>query len=144
MSSPEQETFDCAAYGPEGREAGALCFMSGELHERVCEDQAQCQEAMTAERQRVFSKIQAGAAAGDPDMTYLAAEFTHPDQLLGGQLEEPQACPHESWWYDDTGNHGCLGCRLTHEFPHQPGDDPADCAEDDDECDGADRPQDRR
>ena len=78
------DDFDCDAYGPDGREVGALCFLSGELNTRVCASHAECTAAMTAERQRVFQRIQDGAARGDPDMVYLAGEFTSPEQLLGG------------------------------------------------------------
>ncbi len=73
----------CEAYGPEGREHGVLCFIA-EPGERACASQAECHEVMTAERQRVFRRIQEGAAAGSPDMAYLAGEFTSPGQLLGG------------------------------------------------------------
>ena len=76
--------WDCDAYGPDGREAGALCFLAVELNTRVCTSHAECTAAMTAERRRVFQRIQDGAARGDPDMVYLAGEFTSPEQLLGG------------------------------------------------------------
>jgi hypothetical protein len=39
------------------------------------------------------------------------------------------ACPHPDWGYDDRGNHWCLTCPLRHDFPHEPGQDPADCDE---------------
>lgn len=79
--------FDCTAYGPDDRKVGALCFISGELHERVCANLDQCREAVTSERQRVFRRIQEGAAQGDPVMVYLAGEFTEPGQILGGSEE---------------------------------------------------------
>ena len=50
-------SWDCDAYGPDLREVGALCFLSGGLHVRVCESPDECREAMTAERQRVFRRI---------------------------------------------------------------------------------------
>ena len=76
--------WDCEAYGPDGREAGALCFLAGEAGTRVCASRAACSEAMTAERQRVFSRINELAAAGDPVCAYLAEEFSEPGQILGG------------------------------------------------------------
>ena len=78
------DDFACDAYGPDGREVGALCFLAGKLNTRVCTSHAECAEAMTAERQRVFRRIQDGAARGEPDMAYLAGEFSSPEQLLGG------------------------------------------------------------
>ncbi len=83
---PDTETtgqdWDCTAYGPEGRSFGALCFRSGQLGARACGSLAECEQVMEAERQRVYARIQEGAAAADPDMVYLAGEFTSPDQLL--------------------------------------------------------------
>ena len=74
----------CAAYGADGRGIGAVCFVSGELHVRVCASLAECRRVMAAERQHVFDRIREGAAAGDPDMVFLAGEFAGPDELLGG------------------------------------------------------------
>ncbi len=76
--------WDCEAYGPDGREAGALCFFASELGIRVCDSQERCHRAMLAERQRVFRRISERAAQGDPDMAYLAEVFTGPSQILGG------------------------------------------------------------
>jgi hypothetical protein len=76
--------FDCDAYGPGGREAGAVCFVAGVPGERVCASLDECRTVMSAERRRVWDRIQDGAARGDPDMMYLAGEFTSPEQLLGG------------------------------------------------------------
>ena len=73
----------CDAYGPEGREHGALCFLS-ETGKRVCGSPEECRIVMSAERRRVWGRIQEGAARGDPDMVFLAGEFTSPEQLLGG------------------------------------------------------------
>lgn len=75
--------FDCEAYGPEGREFGALCFTAGP-GERSCQSPGECHAVMDAERMRVFRRISEMAAAGDPVAAYLAGEFTSPDQLLGG------------------------------------------------------------
>jgi hypothetical protein len=77
--------FNCTAYGPEGRDLGALCFFSGELGSRACADLAECRERMAAERQRVFARIQELAADGDEVGIYLAGEFTSPEDLLGGE-----------------------------------------------------------
>lgn len=38
-------------------------------------------------------------------------------------------CLHLEWGWDDRGNHWCSDCRLWHDFPHEPGQDPALCAE---------------
>jgi len=83
--------FDCEAYGPDGRDFGALCFFAAGLNTRVCSSLAACHEAMAAERRRVWQRIQDGAARGEPDMVYLAGEFTSAEQLLsGGVLPEGQ------------------------------------------------------
>jgi hypothetical protein len=81
----DQQTWACDAYGPdpEVRAAGALCFFA-DTGKRLCASLEECREKMTAERQRVWQRIQDGAARGEPDMVYLAGEFTGPDQLLGG------------------------------------------------------------
>lgn len=88
---PAAGGWDCEAYGPEGVKVGALCFLSGELGERVCRTAAECSDQMGGERRRVFGVIQERAAAGDPDFEYLAQEFTSPDQLLGGGAGEGRA-----------------------------------------------------
>jgi hypothetical protein len=84
MSDGEIIDFNCAAYGPEGREVGALCFVSGDRGKRVCASLIECHVVMAAERQRVFRRIRELAAAGDPVCVELAREFTDPGQLLGG------------------------------------------------------------
>ena len=84
----DQDAFVCSAYGPDGRDAGAICFVSGEPGKRVCTSAEQCHEVMTAERQRVWQRIQDGAARGDPDLAFLAGEFSDPSQLLGGGQDE--------------------------------------------------------
>ena len=83
----QSAVFDCEAYGPEGLEIGALCFLA-EPNERVCSTREECHTAMTAERQRVFRRIGELAAAGDPMGEYLAGEFSSPDQILGGAEPE--------------------------------------------------------
>jgi hypothetical protein len=77
----------CDAYGPEGREVGALCFFAAS-GQRTCASLTVCRERMTAERQRVWQRIQEGAARGEPDMVYLASEFTAAEQLLGGVIPD--------------------------------------------------------
>jgi hypothetical protein len=78
--------FDCVAYGPDGREFGALCFVA-EQGTRVCADLEQCQQTVDREQRRAFDRIQEGAARGEPDMVFLAGEITEPGQLLGGSEE---------------------------------------------------------
>lgn len=77
------ENWACEAYGPDGIGVGALCFFAGD-GERTCVSQAACHLAMTAERQRVFSRITDRAAQGDEMAKYLAETITSPDQILGG------------------------------------------------------------
>jgi hypothetical protein len=84
MSEADRGEFDCTAYGPEGRELGALCFISSELGKRMCASQAECAAVMDAERRRVFARIQELASQGDPVGIDLAEAFTDPGQLLGG------------------------------------------------------------
>jgi hypothetical protein len=82
--------WDCEAYGPEPARIGALCFRSGALGKRVCNDPGECHTAMTAERQRVYRRINELAAHGDdPTWTDLAEAFGRPGQLLGGEDDEP-------------------------------------------------------
>lgn len=76
------EDWDCEAYGPEGREAGALCFFTAEG--RVCADPAECHRSMHAERQRVFGLISEQAAAGDELAVFLLEGMSGPEELLGG------------------------------------------------------------
>jgi hypothetical protein len=83
MSDPSG--WDCSAYGPGAAEVGALCFLAGDR--RVCADLGECKRVMTSERQRVFARISELAAAGDQVAIYIAAEFTHPDQLLNPASE---------------------------------------------------------
>ena len=84
-------TWPCEAYGEEGMEHGALCFIASELHTRFCISQQACHEIVQTERRRVFDRIHEQAQAGDPVAQMLAEEFTSPDQLLGGDAGEPDA-----------------------------------------------------
>jgi len=79
--------FDCDAYGSGGREFGALCFISGEPGARVCASLTQCRTVMSAERRRLWDRIQELAAQGDETAVFLAQEFSRPEQLLGGTGE---------------------------------------------------------
>jgi hypothetical protein len=76
MTDPGTEIadFDVDAYG----------FFGAAFGKRVCASLTGCREKMAAERLRVWQRIQAGAARGEPDMVYLAGEFSGPEQLLGG------------------------------------------------------------
>jgi hypothetical protein len=82
--------FDCEAYGPEPRKAGAECFISGELHKRVCGSQNECRQVVDAERKRIFRRINELAAAEDQNMAYLAEVFSAPDQLFPGSQDDDQ------------------------------------------------------
>lgn len=77
-------TWDCEAYGPEGKDVGALCFFAPDLGDRRCKTEDECRTRMATERTRVFGRIHELAADGDPIGEYLAGEFTDPNQLLGG------------------------------------------------------------
>lgn len=81
--------WDCEAYGPEPAEIGALCFVSGELGKRVCASHAECHQVMTAERRRVFRRINELAAGGAEWAADLEGEFSRPEQLLGGGEDDP-------------------------------------------------------
>jgi hypothetical protein len=74
-------TFDCEAYGPEGREHGALCFIADE---RVCATETECAYAMAAERVRIFNRLNELRDAGNPIGVEMAQHFTSADQLLNG------------------------------------------------------------
>ena len=74
----------CDAYGPEGLEHGAWCFLAADLHQRVCRTAAECREVMAGERQRIYRGISELAAAGDEAGVFLEGEFAEPGQILGG------------------------------------------------------------
>lgn len=75
--------WNCTAYGPD-LPMPDPCFFEAV---QVCGSLDECRRRMKAERQRVFDRIQERAAAGDPAFTYLAAEFTSPEQLLNAEDE---------------------------------------------------------
>ena len=80
----------CEAYGAEGREVGALCFVS-QPWARVCRDRAECSATMAAERRRVFRRINELAAAGEDGFADLSDEITTPGELLNGGDEDGEA-----------------------------------------------------
>jgi hypothetical protein len=75
--------WDCEAYGPGGRELGAVCFIAP-AGQRTCPDPFVCALVMGMERERVHERIRAGAAAGDETSIYLLQEFPTPSRLLNG------------------------------------------------------------
>lgn len=81
MTAPD--TWACEAYGPDGVEFGALCFVA-EPGKRDCADRETCARTLAVERRRVYRRIQEVAADGDEVGAHLERAFTHPDQLLGG------------------------------------------------------------
>lgn len=101
----------CEAYGPpaQGVDAAAWprCFLGADPAIRQCASAQVCADVMTAERARVFDRIQQGAADGDSVMAMLAEDLTSPDELLGGA-----AAAHEGE-VDDDGPDG-----LVVEGPH--------------------------
>lgn len=82
--------WDCDAYGPDQKAAGARCFFAGRGN-RLCCTQDECRTRMAAERERLFARIHELAADGDPTWTYLAGEITRPEQLLGGEPTNGEA-----------------------------------------------------
>jgi hypothetical protein len=80
---PEPPDWPCEAYGPDGLEIGAYCFVS-DLRQRSCASAAECQRAMTFCRQQVHQRINELAASGDTTAAYLADQFPTPDAIFGG------------------------------------------------------------
>lgn len=90
---PKVPDWPCEAYGAEGLEFGAFCFVGGEMPQnRWCVAQAECHAVMQSERQRVFDRLGELAGTGDPDMVWLAGQFTSPEQLLNAapDVAEPE------------------------------------------------------
>lgn len=77
----EDDSWDCEAYGPLGRQVGARCFIAGGAGLR-CADQETCAGYMQQERERIWHVIHDGARNGDQTMAYLALAFPTPDSLL--------------------------------------------------------------
>lgn len=75
--------WDCEAYGPDGREFGAWCFIADQFV-RTCASQPECHAVTAGARQQMFQRIQALAASGDPVWVLVAKDFTSPDQIFGG------------------------------------------------------------
>lgn len=84
MTTSDPEPWPCEAYGPEGAEFGAICFISGETGTRTCGSPGECRSLMQAERQRVFRRISELAAEGSETAAFLEGEFSSPAQILGG------------------------------------------------------------
>lgn len=87
-------TWWCEAYGPPPEDGPPemvadwpRCFVE-ELN-GGCLNPVRCAAAMTAERLRVYHRIQEMAARGDAVGVILAEEFTSPDQMLGGRQTRP-------------------------------------------------------
>ena len=77
--------WDCEAYGPELRAAGALCFFA-DPGTRTCATQDECRQSVAAARQVLFQRMNELAAhnPGDQTWEYLAGTFASPGQVLGG------------------------------------------------------------
>lgn len=85
MTSPKVPTWPCEAYGPAGLEYGAVCFMSGQLHRRVCGDPAVCAREMWSYRRRVWDRLTAMAVTDTEFGTIareLLAEVDSADDIL--------------------------------------------------------------
>jgi hypothetical protein len=80
MSQPADD-WGCDAYGPDGRQAGALCFLSPELHQRRCGSHAECTATVAASRQQLFGRLSELAAAGDPVWEAVAEQIPRPDRI---------------------------------------------------------------
>ncbi|WP_433574175.1 hypothetical protein [Nocardia brasiliensis] len=81
---PPPDAWYCEAYGPELAEI-ATCFFA-EARGHACTDAEECGRLMAAQRQQLLARINEMAAHGDETGAYLASQFTHPEQLLGGRL----------------------------------------------------------
>lgn len=79
------EGWPCEAYGVLGLQVGARCFIAAQLHTRDCTGPAECAAIMQDARRKLFRRLQELAATGDPVAVALAAEFSDPSQLLGGE-----------------------------------------------------------
>jgi len=80
----------CQAYGPEPAKIGALCFLARELGQRVCGSPDECKAVMTAERQRIYRRVnELAACSDDPTWADLAETFGTPERILGGEEDKP-------------------------------------------------------
>lgn len=84
--TPPAQAWWCEAYGPppDGVDPTAwpLCFVNTDG--RRCSAPSVCAHTMSAERRRIYGRIQEDAAAGDDVAAYLAEHFPTPGTLLGG------------------------------------------------------------
>lgn len=71
----------CEVYGEAGESIGAVCFFAFD----PCLNLRECHKRMTATRQKIWSRIQELAAAGDLTGVYLAGEISSPDEILNGR-----------------------------------------------------------
>lgn len=71
----------CDAYGEEGIEVGAMCFVTG-AYDRTCMTQLECRVTMQQCRRLLFQRILDLAAEGDETAIYLRDYFHSPDELL--------------------------------------------------------------
>ena len=85
----DSTTWYCEAYGPELVVVGALCFIA-EPGKRLCADADECHRVMTAQRQRVWQRVNELAAEGDAVGVDLAEAFPRPEQILGGGEDDPE------------------------------------------------------
>lgn len=77
-------SWDCSAYGPSLR---GQCFFAAS---QPCTSAQVCDERLVTERQRLFRRIQEKSAHDpDPLWAHVAAEFTTPEELLGGEDTVP-------------------------------------------------------
>lgn len=76
-------SWTCPAYGPEGVRVGAVCFF-GRPGERSCLSEIQCRLSLSAERDRVWTRINELADAGEQEFVFLRKSIGGPDELLGG------------------------------------------------------------
>jgi hypothetical protein len=84
-------TWPCEAYGEDGLRFGAYCFTgagTGNAAERTCATPDVCHTRMTAERERLWTRLQIMAEKGDAEDRVIAREvlrgFSGPDDLLRG------------------------------------------------------------
>jgi len=96
----------CEAYGPEGAEFGAICFMSAVPGTRLCKSAEICGLQMAEQRRRVHARIHENArnppdGMSAADWEYLADAFPTPNMLLNGLRETVR---------DETGEETCDGC----------------------------------
>jgi hypothetical protein len=73
--------WDCEAYGPDGPEAGRLCFYA-DAGFRNCGSRAECAASVAGARELLFDLMRKKAGEGDPVAVQLSERFTSPGQTL--------------------------------------------------------------